>query len=94
MRRLDYEGMSLEAMRLTVMEVLLMEERYRLITHVLDASNLEESMIQFEKAVPCLLHLENRISEIIIYHLLQKCRAVSTRISLVRHDALQIGDFP
>jgi hypothetical protein len=70
MRRLDYEGMSLEAMRLTVMEVLLMEERYRLITHVLDASNLEESMIQFEKAVPCLLHLENRISEIIIYHLL------------------------
>jgi hypothetical protein len=51
-------------------------------------------MIRFEKAVPCLLHLENRISEIIIYHLLQKCRAVSTRISLVRHDALQIGDFP
>jgi len=32
------------------------------------ANTLDEAMAHFEKAVPCLLHVENRASECIIYH--------------------------
>jgi hypothetical protein len=51
---------------------LLTEERYRLVIGILEGKTKEEAMVQLEKAVPCILHLENRVSETIIHQLLQK----------------------
>jgi hypothetical protein len=50
-------------------EILLAEERYKIITGVLNAKTKEEAMIRLEKAAPCLLHLENRPSEAIIHRI-------------------------
>ncbi len=50
-------------------EILLVEERYKIIVGVLNAKTKEEAMIWMEKAAPCLLHLENRPSEAIVHRL-------------------------
>jgi hypothetical protein len=47
-------------------EVLIMEACYSLLKGLCEAKTKEEAMILLEKAVPCLLHLENRVSECII----------------------------
>ena len=44
-------------------EILLTENTYTIMCKVLTAKSLEEAMIKLEKAIPCLLHLENRSSE-------------------------------
>ncbi len=62
----------MDALWLTLYELLLIEERYRLLTDILAVNTLEEAMIHFQKAVPCLLYLENQGSECLIYHLLLK----------------------
>ncbi len=38
---------------------------------ILSANNLNNAMIKLEKALPCLLHLENRSSAVMIWHLLR-----------------------
>jgi len=69
---MDDDQIALDVLRLNLTEFVLLEERYRLIVEVLEANTLEEAMVRFEKAVPCLLHVENRISECLIFHLLLK----------------------
>ena len=51
-------------------EILITEYRYALLKGLCEAKTKEEAMILLEKAVPCLLHLENRVSECIIRMLL------------------------
>ena len=53
-------------------EILLTENTYTIMCKVLAAKSLEEAMIKLEKAIPCLLHLENRSSEAIINRLIHK----------------------
>ncbi len=53
-------------------EVLLTEHRFGLLQGVLQAKTKGEVMIKMEKAVPCILHLENRVSECIIRMLIIK----------------------
>ncbi len=48
-------------------ELLLTEEQYHLVFSNLEAKTKEEAMVRLEKAVPCILHLENRVSETIIH---------------------------
>jgi hypothetical protein len=38
---------------------------------VVACNNLDDAMIIIEKAIPCLLHLENGTSEPMIFHLIQ-----------------------
>jgi hypothetical protein len=57
---------------LQLMEILLLENTYSIMCKVLAAKSLEEAMIKLEKAIPCLLHLENRSSEAIINRLVHK----------------------
>jgi hypothetical protein len=52
--------------RLLLHEVLITEHRYSLLKGLCESKTKEEAMILLEKAVPCLLHLENRVSECII----------------------------
>jgi hypothetical protein len=58
-------------LRIHLHEVLLMEKAYQLLCDVINASNFDEAMIRLEQALPCLLHLENRVSETIIEHLIR-----------------------
>jgi hypothetical protein len=37
---------------------------------IVSCNNLDDAMIIIEKAIPCLLHLENRTSEAMIFHLI------------------------
>ncbi len=48
------------------------EDRYKTLGSILKETSLERALIRLEKAIPYLLHLENRISEALIYHLIQK----------------------
>jgi hypothetical protein len=72
LRNLIAPRVPLDAMHLTLNELLMIEQRFLLLKEILESNSLEEAMIRFEKAVPCLLHLENRSSECIIYQLLLK----------------------
>jgi hypothetical protein len=65
MRDINVENLSGPERRLLLHEVLIMEQRYSIIKGVVEAKH-EDRMILIEKAIPCLLHLENRISEAII----------------------------
>jgi hypothetical protein len=58
--------------RLLLHEVLITEHRYSLLKGLCESKTKEEAMILLEKAVPCLLHLENRVSECIIRMLFLK----------------------
>jgi hypothetical protein len=58
-------------LRIHLHEVLLVEKAYQLLCDVINASNFDEAMIRLEQALPCLLHLENRVSETIIEHLIR-----------------------
>jgi hypothetical protein len=58
----------MDVLWINLLEVLLIEERYKLVKEVLAANTLNKAMVHFEKAVPCLLLVENRASECIIYH--------------------------
>jgi hypothetical protein len=49
-----------------------MEERYKILKSVTEEQNLDRAMIKLEKAIPCLLHLKNWISEAMLMHLLHK----------------------
>jgi hypothetical protein len=51
---------------------MLVEERWRLVFGVLEAKTKEQAMVRLEIAVPCILHLKNRVSKAIIHRLLQK----------------------
>lgn len=64
-------------MQICLHEVLLVEKTYLALDYVVKAKSFEEAMIRLEQALPCLLHLENRVSEAIIEHLL--CRGLRLR---------------
>lgn len=53
-------------------EILLAEQAYSLLKKVVECNNLDEAMILIEKALPCLLHLENRTSEAMIGRLFRR----------------------
>jgi len=55
----NVEGIAIDVLRMNLLELLLIEERYKLVMEVLVANTLDEAMVHFEKAVPCLLHVEN-----------------------------------
>jgi hypothetical protein len=59
-------------MHLQLKELLVLEDRYKVLKSVTEEQNLDRAMIKLEKAIPCLLHLENRISEAMLTHLLHK----------------------
>jgi hypothetical protein len=61
----------MEELRSQLSEYLMIEMRYKLLKEVLEKASIEEAMIKLEKALPCLLHLENRISDHILTLLLR-----------------------
>ncbi len=63
-------GENSAKMRVQLYEILLVEKSYELVNEVLNGNSLSNVMIKLEKALPCLLHLENRSSEAIISNLL------------------------
>ena len=63
---------NIEANRVELKEYLILEQRYKLLVEVTSESNLEDAMVKLEKAIPCLLHLENRISDAMITFLLRR----------------------
>ncbi len=65
-------GCSTAELRIQLHEILLVEASYIVLQKVLAANNLDDAMVLLEKALPCLLHLENRSSEAMIYHLLHR----------------------
>jgi hypothetical protein len=76
-RNIVETGRSTEELHIHLHEILLVEASYMVIKKVLAANNLNDAMVLLEKALPCLLHLENRSSEAMIYHLL--CRGTELR---------------
>ncbi len=62
---------QVEANRIELKELLLIEQQFLLLSNVLSETSLEVAMIKLEKAIPCLLHLENRISDAMITFLFQ-----------------------
>jgi len=58
--------------RMHLHEILLVEKSFLALDYVVKAKNFDEAMIRLEQALPCLLHLENRISEALIEHLLRR----------------------
>jgi hypothetical protein len=61
----------LEANRIELKELLILEHRYKFLLAVLQETSLESAMIKLQKAIPCILHMENRISDTMITHLLR-----------------------
>jgi hypothetical protein len=49
----------------------MIEMRYKVLKEVLEKASIEEAMIKLEKALPCLLQLENHISDHILTLLLR-----------------------
>jgi hypothetical protein len=49
-----------------------LEHRYKFLLEVLQETSLESAMIKLQKANPCLLHMENKISDTMITHLLRR----------------------
>jgi len=64
--------MQAAELRIQLSEILLTENGYNILSKVLAATSLEEAMVKLEKAIPCLLHLENRSSEAIISRLVHR----------------------
>jgi hypothetical protein len=54
------------------LQLLIMEYCYKVRKPVTEEKNLDSAMSKLEKAIPCLLHLENRISKAILMYLLRK----------------------
>ncbi len=71
---------QMEANRVELKELLMIEQRFLLIKSVLSETSLEAAMIKLEKAIPCLLHLENRISDIMITFLLRREMQICEKI--------------
>ena len=72
--RLRNKGIQqqMEANCIELKELLLLEQCFLLLKSILSESTLEGAMIKLEKAIPCLLHLENRISDTMITFLLRR----------------------
>jgi hypothetical protein len=66
LRGISNANLATPEQRLLLYEVLIMEHRYSLLKGLCELKAKEEAMILLEKAVPCLLQLENRVSECII----------------------------
>jgi len=62
---------GLQANRIDLKELLMIEQRFRILHDIIQSSP-EEAMIKLQKAIPCLLHLENRMSDAMITFLLRR----------------------
>ncbi len=67
----DINSPTLE-LKVHLYEILMVEQRYKLLSDVLSVKSLDDAMMKLEQALPDLLHLENRSSEAIIAHLLRR----------------------
>jgi hypothetical protein len=63
---------NIEANRIELKEYLMLEQRYKLLVDVTSEASLNDAMVKLHKAIPCLLHLENRISDAMITFLLRR----------------------
>jgi len=72
MRNIVPDGTQAAQLRIQLSEILLTENSYNILCKVLAANSLDEAMVKLEKAIPCLLHLENRSSEAIISRLVHR----------------------
>ena len=72
MRNIVPDGTRSPELKIQLMEILLIENTYSILCKVLASKSLEEAMVKLEKAIPCLLHLENRSSEAIINRLIHR----------------------
>ncbi len=63
-------NLSSAEIRIHLHEILLVEKTFLVLDYVVRAKNYDEAMIHLEQALPCLLHLKNRISKAILEHLL------------------------
>jgi hypothetical protein len=72
MRNIVPDGTQAAELRIQLSEILLTENSYNILCKVLAANSLDEAMVKLEKAIPCLLHLENRSSEAIISRLVHR----------------------
>jgi hypothetical protein len=79
-------GRLTEELRIQLHEILLIEASYLVMKKILSVNNLNDAMIQLEKALPCLLHLENRSSEVMIWHLLRGGLELCKGIELSLHS--------
>ncbi len=68
-------------------EALLTELCFGLLQGVLQAKTKEEAMIKLEKAVPCIWHLENQVSECII------CMLIIKALSYVEDDSHALTSY-
>jgi hypothetical protein len=66
------ENLTTPEQRLLLHAALITEHHFSLLKGLCEAKTKEEVIILLEKAVPCLLYLENRVSECIIYMLFLK----------------------
>ena len=82
-RSLDILG-SVEVRRTQLREVCKVEDRLRVIRDALVPDNLtrEGMMILLEQAIPCVLHLENRVGEKIVTMLLRDMVACHSLTSM------------
>jgi hypothetical protein len=69
-RNVQAMGQQIAQLQVQLHEILLVELCYKLLFEVLNEASLDNAMIKLEKAIPDLLHLENRGSKAIITHLL------------------------
>jgi hypothetical protein len=72
MRNIQPESTRSPELRLQLHEILLVENSFNMLSKILAANSLEEAMVRLEKALPCLLHLENRTSEALIGRLVHR----------------------
>jgi hypothetical protein len=61
----------------------MIEERYMLLKEMLSETSLADAMVKLEKAIPCLLHLENRISECLITSSPKGFQSVTGRSNII-----------
>ncbi len=63
---------SLDVLKNTIREVLLVEKSFQFSNEVLSETDDARAMIRLEQALPCLLHLENRPAETIIEFVIRR----------------------
>jgi hypothetical protein len=77
----NHDGTRSAELKIQLSEILLTENAYHILSKLLAATSLEEAMVKLEKAIPCLLHLENRSSDAIISHLVSQRLGVEGRLA-------------
>jgi hypothetical protein len=93
LQNIEPVGRQIAELQVQLHELLLMEKRYELLHEVVEEASLDRAMIKLEKAIPDLLHLENRGGEAVITHLfINGLRLVegSEEVTKALMDAIQM----